>query len=313
MSLVVVGSVAFDGIKTPEGEVMDALGGSAVHFSLSSSLFAPTKLVGVVGDDFPSEHRDMMKEKGIDISGLETVEGGKTFRWVGEYSADMNSRETLSVDLNVLGGFDPKLPESYLDAPYVFLANGDPSTQISVVDQMRGNPFVMADTMDLWIENRREDVEELLTRIDGIVINDSEANLFTGDHNLIRAGRSIRDRGLRYVIIKKGEHGCLIFYDGGEVYLPACPLAEIHDPTGAGDSFAGGLMGYLASTGQRDLESLKTAVAWGTVAASFCCQGFSVDRLEKLTFADAEARFQQYAEMLSITTSHKPAVSKSTS
>jgi sugar/nucleoside kinase (ribokinase family) len=270
------------------------------HFSLSSSLFTPTRLVGVVGNDFPAEHTELLAGQGIDLAGLEVVPDGKTFRWTGEYSADMNSRETLSVDLNVLEGFKPDLPESYRDCEYVFLANGDPATQLNVLDQMRGNPFVMADTMDLWIQTRHGDLEKLLDRIDGLVINDSEAMLFEEEHNIVRAGQKIRERGIRYVIIKKGEHGAILFPDGGEVYLPSTPLAEVKDPTGAGDSFAGGLMGYLAESGGRDLDSVKLAVAWGSVVASFCCQGFGVNRLAVLTREEADERFHGYTDMLSL-------------
>ncbi len=300
MSVVVVGSVAFDDIETPHGSVVGTLGGSAVYFALASSLFIETKLVSVVGGDFPEDHRTLLEGRGIDLAGLSTIEDGRTFHWSGAYSADMNQRETRSVELNVLGGYHPVLPESYLDSPYVFLANGDPATQLEVLDQVRGNPFVMADTMDLWIRTRHGDVESLLERIDGLVLNDSEATLLTDERNLVVAGRCIRAFGPRYVVIKKGEHGALIFHDGGEVYLPASPLAEVRDPTGAGDTFAGGLMGYLAQSGRRDLPSLKLGVAWGTVVASFCCQGFGVERLAALRRDDLDQRYRHYVEMLTL-------------
>ncbi|MFQ5655592.1 MAG: PfkB family carbohydrate kinase [Planctomycetota bacterium] len=298
MSLVVVGSVAFDSIQTPEGRVDDALGGSAVHFSLAASLFTSVRLAGVVGEDFPKEHRELLKGRGIDLAGLETIPGGRTFRWAGEYSEDMNQRETLSVELNVFEDFQPRLPESYQVARYVFLANGAPITQASVLDQMKNRPFVMADTMDLWIRTAHHDLEALLRRIDGLVLNDQEALLLSSEKNLIRAGRAIREYGLRYLVIKKGEHGATIFHPGGEITLPALPLAEVHDPTGAGDSFAGGILGYLARSGKIDLEHFKRAVAWGTVCAAFGCQAFGVQGILDATREEVEARYAEYCEML---------------
>ncbi|MEM7260884.1 MAG: PfkB family carbohydrate kinase [Planctomycetota bacterium] len=301
MSLVVVGSVAFDSIKTPHGEVHDALGGSAVHFALASRYFTPTQLVGVVGNDFPDENRSLLADRDVDLTGLEVVEEGQTFRWSGEYSADMNSRETLSVDLNVFESFDPKMPESYRSSNFVFLANGAPSTQASVLDQMDSKPFVMADTMDLWIKISHGDLEALLRRIDGLVLNDEEAFLLSETKNLVQAGRLIAGRyDLEILVIKKGEHGCLIFRDGEEINLPALPIADVVDPTGAGDSFAGGLMGHLAKTGKTDLATFKQAVAWGTVQASFCCEGFGVDRMARLEWSESEERYRRYQSMLDL-------------
>ncbi|MCA8959509.1 MAG: sugar kinase [Planctomycetes bacterium] len=301
MSLVVVGSVAIDSIKTPHGEVHDALGGSAVHFVLASRFFAPTRLVGVVGGDFPDKYRQLLSDRGVDLAGLETVANGESFRWSGEYFDDMNQRETLSVDLNVFESFQPKLPEDYRDASFVFLANGAPSTQASVLDQMSGKPFVMADTMDLWIRIAHGDLEELLRRIDGLVLNDQEAFLLSDCRNLVQAGRKIVDRyDLAILVIKKGEHGCLIFRGGEEINLPALPLGDVVDPTGAGDSFAGGLMGHLARENRTDVETFKRAVAWGTVQASFCCEGFGVDRVARLEWAESEKRYRRYQSMLQI-------------
>ncbi len=299
MTLVVVGSVAFDSIQTPRGRVDDVLGGSAVHFSLSSQILTPTQLVGVVGDDFPDEHRELLAERGIDLKGLETV-NGKTFRWHGEYFEGMNQRETLSVQLNVFKDFEPVLPASYRDARYLFLANGAPSTQASVLEQMQGSPFVMADTMDLWIQTTRNDLESLLGRVDGLVLNDQEAFLLADQKNLIQAGHTIQKFGLRYVIIKKGEHGALLFHQDGVLALPALPLADVQDPTGAGDSFAGGIMGYLASVDSTGLKDFKRAVAWGTVLASYCCGGFGVEPLLNLSFENAAQRFQSYCRMLQV-------------
>ncbi len=301
MSLVVVGSVAFDSIKTPHGEVHEALGGSAVHFALASRFFEDTQLVGVVGADFPEQNRKLLADCGIDLAGLEVVPDGKTFRWSGEYFDEMNRRETLSVDLNVLESFDPKLPDSYRDSRFVFLANGAPVTQLSVLDQMNGSPFTMADTMNLWIQIARDELESLLRRIDGLVLNDEEAFLLADTKNMIKAGRFIADKfDLEILVIKKGEHGCLVFRDGQEINLPALPLAEVVDPTGAGDSFAGGLMGYLAQQNATDLDTFKRAVAWGTVLASFCCEGYSVDRVAKLDWAEVQERFRVYQGMLDL-------------
>ncbi|MFN0060206.1 MAG: PfkB family carbohydrate kinase [Planctomycetota bacterium] len=300
MSLVVVGSVAFDCIKTPNGRVVDALGGSAVHFALAARLFTATRLVGVVGEDFPDEHRRLLLDRNVDIRGLETVPGGLTFRWSGEYFNDMNSRQTLSVDLNVFENFRPVLPKSYTKAQFVFLANGTPSTQMSVLKQVEGKPFIMADTMDLWIQTHRSDLEQLLRHIDGLVLNDEEAFLLSDFKNPVRAGEAISKFGLKFLVIKKGEHGCIIFHEGKQLQLPAYPLTEVIDPTGAGDSFAGGIMGFLASRGAVDLPSFKQAVAWGTVVASYCCEGYGVERVAALDLDAARDRYRSYRQMLSI-------------
>lgn len=303
MTLVVVGSVAFDSIITPIGRADEALGGSAVHFALSSAFQGPVKLVGVVGNDFPDERRELMSSRGIELEGLETVPDGKTFRWEGKYHEDMNSRETLSVELNVFEHFEPKLPKSYQETDFLFLANGAPMTQASVLEQVSGRPFVMADTMDLWIKIAHSELEDLLRRIDGLVLNDEEAALLTGIDNTIEAGRMIqRKYELRYVILKKGEHGCLIFHDGPDIALPAVPVSQVTDPTGAGDSFAGGVMSYLARAGNTDIDTMKCAVAWGTVMASFCCEDFGVNRMLELRLEDAEARYHHFRSMLTLTT-----------
>ncbi|MGA1202366.1 MAG: PfkB family carbohydrate kinase [Planctomycetota bacterium] len=300
MSLVVVGSVAFDSIKTPGGAISEALGGSATHFSLAASLFTPVRLVGVVGGDFPSEHLDLLRSHGIDLDGLEVVPDGRTFRWSGEYFEDMNQRETLSVELNVLDDHQPKLPDSYRDSRFLFLGNGPPVTQASVLDQMTGRPFVVADTMDLWIQTAHRELLELLPRLDGLVLNDQEAFLLSDDRNLVSAGRKILEMGPNYVVVKKGEHGSLIFHRDGEIALPGQPLGAVVDPTGAGDSFAGGLMGFLSRHGSVDLESFKTAVAWGTVTASFCCEAFGVDGILKADSDTLRGRFEDYRSMLSL-------------
>ncbi|MGE3164181.1 MAG: PfkB family carbohydrate kinase [Planctomycetota bacterium] len=302
MSLVVVGSVAFDSIVTPTARRADVLGGSAVHFSMSSSFHTETHLVGVVGEDFPADRRQVLQDRGIRTDGLETVAGGKTFRWEGKYHDDMNQRETLMVELNVFERFQPVLSPSHRRAKFLFLANAAPLTQARVLDQVEPGAFVMADTMNLWVQTAHSDLEALIPRIDGLVLNDEEASLLSEDDRVIPAGRMIREKyGLRYLVIKKGEHGSMIFHDDGEVALPAFPIASVTDPTGAGDSFAGGLMGYLASAGRTDLQHFKRGVAWGTIMASFCCEDFGVHRMTRLEPAEMHARFAAFQSMLSLT------------
>jgi len=298
MSLVVVGSMAYDSIKTPHGDVQDALGGSAVYFSLAANVYGRVRLVGVVGEDFRPEDQAFLEERNIDTEGLERVPGGKTFRWSGEYSPDMNDRETLSVDLNVFENFEPKLPEKYRDSRFVFLANGSPGTQLSVLEQVRDPQFVMADSMDLWIQTQKHELLDLLGKIDGVLLNDSEALLLTETHNVITAGRAILELGPSLVVVKKGEHGALLFQGDEIVPLPAFPLEEVRDPTGAGDSFAGALMGRLARGGVADSAAFKEALAHGVVAASFTVQDFGVARIAAVDEAAVEERFQTYREML---------------
>jgi sugar/nucleoside kinase (ribokinase family) len=299
MSLLVVGSIAFDSVKTPSKEVHDLLGGSAVYFSLAASFLAPVRLVGVVGSDFPSHHLQMLEERGVDTAGVEVAEG-KTFRWSGEYFGGMNHRETLSVDLNVFEKFDPKIPDRFRDSELVFLANGSPLTQLSVLDQVRQPQFVMADTMDLWIRTQRPDLERLLKRVDGLVINDDEALLLTGAQGLLAAGVAILEMGPKKVVVKKGEHGGILFSRQSVVPLPAYPVHDVRDPTGAGDSFAGGLMGYLARSGGVERASFKAALATGTVLASFTVEDFGVRRLLQARKSEIEARYREYCSLLKV-------------
>lgn len=300
MSLLVVGSIAFDSIKTPETSVVSTLGGSSVYFCLAAGFYTPVRLVGVVGEDFPREHVLMLQERGIDTSGLEVVPGGETFRWSGEYFDNLNKRETLSVDLNVLENFEPKIPDSFRDSRFVFLANAAPSTQLSVLDQVESPEFVMADTMDLWIRTQQKELKELFKRIDGVVINDDEAELLTDTRNLIEAGKRILDLGPHRVVVKKGEHGALLFTHEKVIPLPAFPLHDVRDPTGAGDTFAGGLMGKLSQAGKPEEGSFKEALAHGVVVSSYCCEDFGVTRLQRTTAADIERRFGSYRELLSL-------------
>ena len=298
MSLLVVGSVAFDGIKTPHGEAPNALGGSAVYFSLAASLFGGVRLVGVVGEDFRKDDIDMLSAHGVDMAGLEVVDGGKTFRWSGEYSQDMNSRETLSVDLNVFENFQPKIPQSFRDSRFVFLANGAPVTQLSVLEQVDKSAFVMADTMDLWIQIQHGELLQLLERVDGLSLNDSEALLLTDRNNVIDAGLAILGMGPTTVVIKKGEHGSLLFTRDQIVPLPAYPTRQVKDPTGAGDSFAGAMMGYLAKIGEVTPTTLKQSLGFGTVVASFTVEDFGPDQLAAVEEGELAQRYAEYRGFL---------------
>jgi cytidine kinase len=299
MSLLVVGSVALDSIETPTQTRDRILGGSATYFSYAASFFTPVRLVGVVGEDFPSEHVALLKGRNIDTSGLHIVPGGRTFYWKGKYLPNMNDRETLEVELNVFGDFRPKLPESFRRSDFVFLANCSPSTQMSVLEQVVGPRLVVADTMDLWIREQHAPLMALLKRIDGLVMNDSEAKLLTGDENLVAAGHKILRLGPKFVVIKKGEHGGM-FFSAHETYvLPAFPTERVIDPTGAGDSFAGGLMGYLAHRGDFEPKTLKEAMAYGILVASYTVEDFSLDRLQNITRPDLDRRMEQYRKMLS--------------
>lgn len=299
MSLVVVGSIAFDSIETPFGTVDDALGGSASHFSYAASFFVEPRLVGVVGEDFPEEHLRMFEKRKIDLSGLEVEKGGETFRWTGRYHQDMNQRDTVEVHLNVLGTFNPKLPESYRDSKYVFLANASPEVQLKTLEQVDMPELVLADTMDLWISTMHDDLMKLLPKVDGLLLNDSEAKLLTGEENLVKAGHAVRKLGPKFVILKKGEHGAMLFTEDGIFVFPAYPTEEVIDPTGAGDTFAGGVMGSLCTDPTLHTGRLRKAMAFGTVVASYSVEGFGLDRLKSITRSDIDKRFELYHRMLS--------------
>ncbi|MEN6451610.1 MAG: PfkB family carbohydrate kinase [Thermoguttaceae bacterium] len=299
MPLCVVGSVALDSVETPAERRDDVLGGSAVFFSYAASFFTSVRLSGVVGDDWPAEHTRMLQARGIDTAGLQTVAGGKTFRWRGKYLPNMNDRETLELHLNVLASFDPVLPEAYRRCKFLFLANGSPRYQMKAIEQCPEARLIVADTMDHYIRNEREGLDKLLRRVDGLVLNDSEAKLLTGDDNLVRAGQTVRQMGPRFVVIKKGEHGAMFFGPDEMYVMPAYPTARVVDPTGAGDSFAGGMMGYLAEQGNADPKTLKLSLAYGTLMASFTVEDFSLDRLRTISRADLENRMEEYKRMLS--------------
>jgi sugar/nucleoside kinase (ribokinase family) len=299
MSLLVVGSVAIDSIQTPTEVRENVLGGSATYFSYAASFFAPVRLVGVVGEDFPDEHVALLRDRGIDTSGLHVVKGGKTFFWKGKYLSNMNDRETLEVQLNVFGEFRPTLSDEFKRCEFVFLANGAPATQLAVLDQVTGPRLVVADTMDLWIREQHSDLMKLLARIDGLVMNDSEAKLLTNDENLVSAGRKILQLGPKFVVIKKGEHGAMFFSEHETYVLPAFPTERVVDPTGAGDSFAGGMMGYLAAQNNFDPKTLKEAMAYGILVASFNVEDFSLERLRQIDQIDLQLRMEKYKKMLS--------------
>lgn len=296
MSILVVGSVALDTVETPFGRADEALGGSATFFSAAASLFGPVQLVGVVGDDYPVEALDFLSERGVDLSGLEQARG-ESFRWSGVYSFDLNSRETLETRLGVFADFDPKIPEEFRDAEWVFLGNIDPELQLGVLDQVRSPRFVACDTMNLWIEIKRDRVLDLLKRVDLLLVNDAEARQLSGDHNLARAARWIMDQGPRYLIIKKGEHGAMLFTPQSVFFAPGFPLEEVFDPTGAGDAFAGGFMGHLAQCGRVDDGDLRRAVIYGSVLGSFAVEKFSVERFKELTADEIEDRVRAFREM----------------
>jgi sugar/nucleoside kinase (ribokinase family) len=278
--------------------VEDALGGSSVYFAYAASFFAPVRFVGVVGEDCPPDFLKPLADRGnIDLAGLEVRKGSKTFRWHGKYHEDVNQRDTVNVELNVLGEAGPTIPQEFRDSKYVFLANTHPALQAELLAQLDGAELVVADTMDMWIENDRQMLVDLLAKIDGLVLNDSEALQLTGRSNIVQAGMECSDMVRRFVVIKKGEHGSLLFA-GGKVYpLPGYPADKVVDPTGAGDSFAGGMMGYIAEKDSADSETLHRAIAYGTVVASIELEDFSLNRFTQISRGDIDARFAEFKEL----------------
>lgn len=300
MSVLVVGSIAFDSIETPHGRRENAIGGSATYFAYAAAHFTSVRCVSVIGEDFPAAALDAMKARGIDLSGVEVVKGGKTFRWSGRYHADMNTRDTLATELNTFGQFKPRIPQSFRSTPFLFLANGGPDTQASVLDQVERPAFVVADTMNLWIDIQKDNLLALLKRVDGIILNDEEARMLTGESNLIAAGEKVLGLGPRVVLLKKGEHGCFLFSHFVKFALPAYPTSRVIDPTGAGDSFAGGFMGFLASSGAVSLGNMKRAMAYGTVTASLNVEDFSVDALARSDRAAVERRYAEFVQFMTL-------------
>lgn len=298
MSVLIVGSIALDDVKTPVEERFDLLGGSAAYAAIAAGYFSPVNLVAIVGEDFPANHWEFLQGRGIDLEGVQRAPG-KTFRWSGEYLWDMNTRETRSIALNVFETFSPTLPAHYRGSDYVLLANIAPELQLQVLEQMDKPKFVIADTMDLWINIAQPALLELLRKIDMLILNDSEARELTKETSLIKAGRKIQSLGPRIVAVKKGEHGCLLFGEDDFFSCPAYPLEDIHDPTGAGDTFAGGLTGYLASRGNHHVSfgTLKTAVVVGSVLASYNVEAFSLERMRTVQQKDILARFAEFQDL----------------
>lgn len=297
MNILVVGSVAFDSVETPFGKAEEVLGGSATYFSTAASFFADVGLVAVVGDDFPDEHVSMLSQKGIDLDGLMKVAGGKTFRWSGRYEYDLNQAHTLSTELNVFSDFNPTIPEAYRDCPFVFLANIDPELQLKVLDQVRNPAFVACDTMNYWIEGKPDALRELLKRVDLFVINEAEAREFACVPSLVGAARTILECGPSTLIVKRGEYGALMFNGSSVFSAPAYPLEEIYDPTGAGDSFAGGLMGYLANIQDTAEDNIRKGIIFGSVLASFNVEAFSLERLHRLSLDEIHSRYKEFKRL----------------
>ncbi len=298
MSLIVTGSIGIDSIETPNQTVNDVLGGSSIYFAAAASFFGHVRLVGAVGDDFPPHFLETFKHFNVDLEGLEQRVGSKTFKWRGKYHQNMNIRDTLSVELNVLAEALPPVPKAYQDSQYVFLANTHPAGQLALLENFPNAKLTIADTMDLWIETEKETLLKLLTKIDGLVLNDSESQQLTGESNIVLAAEKILAMGPKFVVIKKGEHGCFIQHAEGNAALPAYPARDVIDPTGAGDSFAGGMMGYLASQDDFSFESLKKAMAYGTAIASYNIEAFSLDKIKTISKDCIEKRLNQFAQML---------------
>mgnify|MGYP001439176688 CR=1 FL=1 len=300
MSLLTVGTVAFDDIETPLGKADKIVGGACTYISLTASYFVPKiNLVSVIGDDFPQETLDLLRSKGVNLDGLQVKQGEKSFFWAGRYHDDLNSRDTLDTQLNVLADFDPVLPPGYADSNFVMLGNLTPAVQMRVLEQMNGRPrFVAMDTMNFWMNVALDGLREVLKKVDCLVVNDEEARQLSGEHSLVKAADKIRNMGPTYLVIKKGEHGALLFCDDNIFFAPALPLAEVFDPTGAGDTFAGGFVGYLAQTGDLSYENMKRAVIFGSAMASFCVEKFGIERLKTLTHLEIKNRVAKFVELV---------------
>ncbi len=298
MGLLVVGSLGLDTVETPFDKVTDALGGSATYISLAASYFSgPIQLVGVVGSDYPQEYIDLLGKHNVDLEGLQVIEGGKTFRWGGKYHYDLNVRDTLFTDLNVFEKFDPVIPDKYKKSKYLCLGNIAPTLQLRVLSQMDNSQFVVCDTMNYWIEGMKDELVELLKRVNVLIINDSEARLLSNEPNLIKAAKLIREMGPEFLIIKKGEHGAMLFAEDTIFSAPAYPMEIIYDPTGAGDSFAGGFIGYLYKTRDLSPENMKRAVIYGSAMASFCVEKFSTKGLEDISYLRVQDRYREFMNL----------------
>lgn len=300
MQLITVGTVAFDRIETPFGVAEKTVGGAATYISLAASVFLEKMgLVSVVGDDFPADVMAQLRERGVDLTGLEVLQGKESFFWAGRYHYDMNTRDTLETRLNVLLDLDPKLPEAYTKAPYVMLGNLDPGVQAKVLDQMAERPaLVVMDTMNYWMDSAMPKLKEVIARVDILAINDAEARQLSGEHSLVRAAQRILAMGPQYLVVKKGEHGALLFSADRVFFAPALPLEDVVDPTGAGDTFAGGFIGYLARTQDHSFDNLKRAIIVGSALASFTCEKFGIERLLEISRDDIDARIQQFVDLV---------------
>lgn len=300
MSLIVVGSMAFDAIETPFGKSDKIIGGAATYIAWSASNFyQPVKQISVVGGDFPQEELDQLEERGVQLDGVQIKKDEKSFFWSGRYHMDMNTRDTLDTQLNVLGTFQPEVPDSYQDCQFLMLGNLLPAVQLSVIDQLKQRPkLVVMDTMNFWMETAMEDLEKVISKVDVLLVNDSEARQLSGQFSLVKAAREIMKMGPKYLIIKKGEHGALLFHQNNVFFAPALPLEDVFDPTGAGDTFAGGFIGHLARTKDISFENMKSAIIVGSAMASFCVEKFGTTRLKEITRDDIEMRIQQFRDLV---------------
>lgn len=297
MSLLVTGTIGIDTVETPYGKAPDVLGGSAVYFAFAASLLSPVRLVGAVGEDFPAGFRDLLKTRPIDVAGLETRKGSKTFRWSGKYVGDMNSAETLRTDLNILAEAAPTIPAAFRDSRFVFLANTHPAVQREFIRQLTKPELIVCDTMNYWISDHRAELVKTLGEVHGVVLNDGEARMLTGANNLILAAKEVLKLGPKFAVIKKGEHGAMLVTGDQLFVLPAYPTTKVVDPTGAGDSFAGGLMGHLAAVGRSDVESIKSAMARGACIASITIESFSLDSIKAAERAEVERRLAEFRRL----------------
>lgn len=306
MSLVTVGSVAFDAVETPFGKTDKIIGGAGTYIAISSSYFVDKQnIISVVGDDFPQEMIDKLADKGVNFEGLQIKKGEKSFFWSGKYSNDMNSRDTLVTELNVLADFDPIVPESYQSCEYLMLGNLSPAVQLKVIERLRKRPKLIAmDTMNFWMDIAMDELKKTLKKIDVLIINDDEARQLSGEYSLVKAAKVIREMGPRYLVIKKGEHGALLFHDTHVFFAPALPLTDVFDPTGAGDTFAGGFMGYIASTEDSSFENMKRAVIIGSAMASFCVEKFGIERIENLSVEEIKDRIDEFVVLTDFDMTH---------
>ncbi len=300
MAIISVGTMAFDAIETPFGKIDQIVGGSATYVAYAASnLSLPIQQISIVGNDFPEEEMSELKKRGVELTGVEIVPDKKSFFWSGKYHLDMNTRDTLITDLNVLADFDPKVPDAYQGAEFLMLGNLMPSLQISVINQLKKRPkLIVLDTMNFWMESALEDLKKVLQMIDVLMINDSEARQLSGEYSLVKAAKKVMGMGPKYLIIKKGEHGALLFHENHVFFAPALPLEEVFDPTGAGDAFAGGFIGHVARTSDVSFENMKTAIIVGSAMASFCVEKFGPQRLKEITKKDIDIRLKEFVQLV---------------